>query len=302
MGRRKKTYVDTSARSLAGGKGGECLSLNLKRLINHYSNIALNMYEWEGLPKGVEGRHIEWGLYNNGQIFFTKTDVGFIALPCSAESEFNVYGDPLRVLVSGRGYTKSFGIDKGIRMLNNPLGTATRLDVMYYCKKIDDIEFSITRNLKYQNSPFIFGATRETEFSARLIMDKIDNNETHIILDKNFETEGKLGIEKIDLKKEFIADKLRIEQTEYEKQLLTRLGLNCSIKKEGGMSTTELNSNNMEIEMNQDLGLKYRKIACEEINKKFGLNISVKAVADRLNFIVDDNGNCTHTVKEGGNE
>ena len=30
--------------------------------LEHYRNIALNLYEWENLPEGMEGRHIEQAL------------------------------------------------------------------------------------------------------------------------------------------------------------------------------------------------------------------------------------------------
>ena len=36
---------------------------------------------------------------------------------------------------------------------------------------------------------------------------------------------------------------------------------------------------------------KFRKLACEEINKLFGLNVSVRKVSSDLNEVKDDQGN-----------
>ena len=59
---------------------------------------------------------------------------------------------------------------------------------------------------------------------------------------------------------------------------MTLFGLNNVIDKKERLIVDEANANNDYINRNVDLLFKNRKIACNEINKKFGLNISVKRV------------------------
>lgn len=294
---KNKKYLDTSARTLNAYDG----SSNFVRLFNHYTNIALNLYEWEGLPKGIESRFVEKALFDKGQAFFGIDDMlGYICLPCSSQSSFNVYGEPLNVLVTGYGYTKTFDINDGIKIHNNAMEMPTLTQIHHYCRKIDEIEYAIQTNLDFQNSPYVFACDKSTEFTFKQVMNKIKNKEDAIFLDKNLMRDGQIGVNVIELKKEYIVDKLRTEKEELERELLTILGLNCVINKESGMNTTELNSNNMLIEINQEVGFLPRKKACDEINKKFGLNLSVKIKLDELKLDMtgseneegdDNNGN-----------
>ena len=59
---------------------------------------------------------------------------------------------------------------------------------------------------------------------------------------------------------------------------MTLFGLNNVSDKKERLIVDEANANNDYINRNVDLLYKNRKIACNEINKKFGLNISVKRV------------------------
>ena len=78
-----------------------------------------------------------------------------------------------------------------------------------------------------------------------------------------------------------IADKLQEHKNNLVCELLTILGLNNNdsnnLKKER-LIVDEVNANNQEIEMYLDTDYKNRKKACDEINNKFGLNITVEKV------------------------
>ena len=79
----------------------------------------------------------------------------------------------------------------------------------------------------------------------------------------------------------FVADKLQEHKNNLVCELLTILGLNNNdsnnLKKER-LIVDEVNANNQEIEMYLDTDYKNRKKACDEINNKFGLNITVEKV------------------------
>ena len=88
----------------------------------------------------------------------------------------------------------------------------------------------------------------------------------------------------------YVADKLLEEKKKIENELLTLFGLNNVIEKKERMIVDEANANNDYINRNVDLLYKNRKQACDEINEKFGLNISVKRVNNIEEKIYNEGG------------
>ena len=88
----------------------------------------------------------------------------------------------------------------------------------------------------------------------------------------------------------YVADKLLEDRKKIENELLTLFGLNNVIEKKERMIVDEANSNNDYINRNVDLLYKNRKQACDEINEKFGLNISVKRVNNIEEKIYNEGG------------
>ena len=277
MAKNKKCF-DMSARYL------DCYgSHGFTRLFNQYTNLALKRYEWKNLPKGITSKHIEQALYKHGQVFFTEDPIlGLLCLPCSTNGNYNVYGDPTKLLVTGFGFTKTYDINSGIRILDNWTEYPLVNHVNYYVKKLEDLEYAIQRNIEQQNNPYIFSCTKNNEFSIRNVFNKIKNREEAIYVDKNLNDGATIGLETTDISKPYVVDKYRQEYYELEKELLTLIGINCIHNKESGMSYTELNSNNVLIEMYLEDGLINRQKAADEINAKFGLNIEVVATVRKI--------------------
>lgn len=261
---------------------------NLLRLYNHYKTLALNVYRWEGLPSEIESKHIEQFLFENGQAFFTIDPVlGYICLKCNQQNGMNVYGEPLGYAVTGYGYMKTFSADNGIRIRNNDLCTPTMLHIIHYARKMDEIEKTISQNLRQQKFPYIITTTKTNEFSAKALWNKIENGEDALFIDKKWDEEGELRLQAIPTLAPYLIDKLHIHKLELERELLTFLGLDCVVEKKERLIADEANANGEQILLNLDLGFKTRREACELINKKYGLNISVKKVINDL--VIEDN-------------
>lgn len=299
MGRQKK-YIDMSARYLT-----DCTSPEFTRLFSMYTNLALKRYEWRNLPKGLDSKVIEQALYKHGQVFFTEdkfNGVGLICLPCSSNGNFNVYGEPTQLLVTGWGYTHTYPIDEGVRILDNYQIYPLMRHIVHYAEKLEELEYAIKRNIRQQNNPYIFSTTKQTELTIKNAFKKIENREEAIYIDKNFNNGEGIGLEATDISRPYAVDKYRQEYHELEKELLTLLGLNCVINKESGMNVTELNSNNMLIDMYLEDGLKNRQKAVEEINKKFGLNIEVVATVREMEKLFMDQMEENKVTEEGGED
>ena len=264
------------------------------RLYLHYKNIALNTYRWDNLPDGLESRHIERALFENGQAFFTEgLDVEcplYMCLPCAQSGGLNIYGDPTGYILTGLGNGKVFhvsDVEKGVRILNNDMAIPTAHHIRHYAKRMYEIDKTIQANLRQQKFPYIVGTTKNNEFTMKNIVDQVDRGEPAVFVDKMLMEEGKLGIQSLRTDSPYLIDKLVQYRNELEKELLTFLGLNSTIQKKERLVVDETNANNSQIEMNLDLGFKQRELACEMINKKFGLNITVEKTIKTLDPVFD---------------
>lgn len=247
--------------------------------LEHYRNIALNLYEWENLPEGMEGRHIESALLHHGQAFFYDNDsLGFICLPCSNSGQMNVYGEPTSIIVSGHGFSENKHITEGVRILNNPRVIPTDITLNYYCMKLAQIDSTINTNLIQQKVPFIFATSKENELTIKNLYAKMYSGEPAIFIDQTLlNANGDLNIQSVSCEAPYLIDKLQQHRFEVEKELLTFLGINTTIEKKERLLQDETNANNEQITLNVEIGLREREKACEEINQRYGLNIEVYA-------------------------
>ena len=126
-----------------------------QKYYNQFTLLALNMFEWENLPDGIETRHIEKPLIEFGYSFFYNDyDYGFVCLPCSITG-FNIYNEPTKVTINNQIIHKTLNVDDGVLILNNDLRTGLYPIIMNYASRLSEIETSINTNIYQQKFPFI---------------------------------------------------------------------------------------------------------------------------------------------------
>ena len=239
---------------------------------NQFMLLALNMFQWENLPEGIETRHIEKPLIELGYSFFyNDPDYGYVCLPCTIVG-FNIYNEPTRVQINNQIIHRSMDIDKGVLILNNDLRTGLYQIIVNYASRLTEIETSINTNIYQQKYPFIVECSKDNEMSVRQMLKNIHENEPYILVKKKLDL---MDIKIDGLSVPYVADKLLEDRKKIENELLTLFGLNNVIDKKERLIVDEANANNDYINRNVDLLYKNRKQACDEINKKFGLNINV---------------------------
>lgn len=254
------------------------LATEYQRLYSHYRNIALNLYTWENLPNGIESRHIEEALYRHGQVFFYEDKtLGLMCLPCSSSGTMNVYGEPTRLNVVGIGYNQMKNASEGIRILNNDSALPTHSHINHYAKKMAEIDDIMTQNLRQQRFPYVFSTTKQNEFSIKQMFKKIYEGAQAVFIDKDMMSNSDSTLRVLSTESPYLLDRLQIQKAEYEREMLTFLGLNSTVQKKERLIVDEANANNSYIDMSLNLGLKTRQRAVDLINEKFGLNITVTA-------------------------
>ena len=279
MGRKRKPVVNDN------------IERETARLTKHYQMLALNRYRWENLPNGIESRYIEQMLYDNGECaMFDHPDLGLCVLRSSSRENLNIYGEPTKLTLSGFNEHRTVMMDECVRILNNDLGLPTQQNILYYSRRMAEIDDIIMQNLRQQRVPYLFATDENNSFSMKALYDRIYQGEPAIFIDKEMLKGEPENIMVIPTVAPYLVDKLQIQKQEMERELLTFLGINNTLEKKERLIVDETNSNNQFIKMSSDIGYKQRLLACEMMNEMFGLNVSVKETQDEFQEEVNDSG------------
>ena len=269
MGRKRKPVVNDN------------IERETIRLTKHYQMLALNRYRWENLPNGIESRYIEEMLYDNGECaMFDHPDLGLCVLRSSSRENLNIYGEPTKLTLSGFNEHRTVMMDECVRIMNNDLALPTLSNIVYYARRMAEIDDIIMQNLRQQRVPYLFATDDNNSFSLKTLYDRMYQGEPAIFVDKEMLKGEPENIMVLPTQAPYLVDKLQIQKQEMERELLTFLGINNTLEKKERLLVDETNSNNQLIKMASDIGFKQRQLACEQLNKMFGLNVNVIETQD----------------------
>ena len=279
MGRKRKPVIN------------DAIERETIRLTSHYQMMALNRYKWENLPNGIESRYIEQMLYDNGECaMFDHPDLGLCVLRSSSRENLNIYGEPTKLTVTGFNEHRTVMMDDCVRILNNDLGLPTHTDILYYARRMAEIDDIIMQNLRQQRVPYLFATNENNQYSIKSLYDRMYQGEPAIFIDGDMLKGEPENIMVLPTQAPYLVDQLQLQKQEMERELLTFLGINNTLEKKERLLVDETNSNNQYIKMASDLGFKQRQLACEQINKMFGLNVTVSETQDEFQQEVMDDG------------
>lgn len=247
-------------------------------LLNEFINLAINRFTWENLPFGLTSEQLEYMLIRFGELGgFKSKNQGILILPTFGESDVNVYGLPTKYRVESLNgqYTDSVDIDDIVLLKNNPTGTGDMETLQIFAKKIDDIESTQDVNLFQQNIPKIILTDENGKLTGKNLIQKLREYKFVIFGKKSLAS----SIEKsdvLDTSSPYLLDKLQDYKGDLRNELLTFLGINNNnVDKKERLITDEVNANNELISIMLDLMYDLRQRFCEEMKKKFNLDIKV---------------------------
>ena len=249
--------------------------LTFRTLFDKFKLIAMNEWEWEGLPEGILPRHIEKFLFSKGQAcFFRKPGASFMCLECDPGGDVNVYGDPLWYRAIGVNYQHKVKADDCVIIRNNLLALPTYNFLLHYVNKLTEAERTMDVNMKACKTPVVFACDDKDVLSFKQIFRQVDGNVPAIFADRALNLDA---ITTFQTGVKFLGNEIMDYKRSVESDLLTFLGQdNTPVDKKERLITDEAESNDQLIASFADLQLDARQKACEEINAMFGLNISVR--------------------------
>lgn len=252
-------------------------------LYHRFRLLAINQFKWSGLPETIQERHIESVLFDEGRVlFFEDKELGLLCLPAMEGTGVNVYGDPLHY--SASGFNKTFHdikLDKCVLIENNKLRMPTFLAVDYFVNQLYEVVRTRDTNIKTLKAPFFVVCDDKNVMTYKKIMEEIEKNNVAVFGDKSFNIDEAIKVFQTGVKP--LTTELTDTYHDIMNEALTYLGINnANTDKKERLITSEADSNNQFIDSCASMFLEARQRACEEINKKFGLNMSVELRTPRI--------------------
>lgn len=243
--------------------------------VNRLTELSISMFDWKNLPNTIDARFLELALFNDGMAVFFKDEVmGYLGLQVMIGGTLDVYRIPTtRTAFAQNGYQMKLDQSNSVIIFNNMLHTNSILDVQEMSKRLYEIQRTIDVNVIQQKTPKIITCTENQRLVMKNLYAQYMGNEPFIFGDKNLDLSG---IKTFDTTSPYVADKLYDLKTQYWNEALTYLGIsNVNTVKKERMITDEVQRNLGGTIASRYSRLFMRQQACEQINKMFGLNISV---------------------------
>jgi len=250
---------------------------NVKLIYERLKNLALNMFEWEGLPEDMRPEYIERLLYTFGGALFCKNKYSdqLICVQAAPAGGFNIYGEFLAYQGMGSNeYNEHYEAEECVYIRNNALKVNTHDNLMMFAIRIAGIERTIDVNVNSQKTPRIVVCDDKDILTFKNIFRQVDGNVPAIYADKSLNVDS---LNVLDITAPFVADKLADLKHDIWNDALSFLGIdNANTDKRERLVKDEVNANNSFVDFNALYMLQAREIACKEINVMFGCNVSVK--------------------------
>lgn len=264
---------------------------NLEGVRAHYYNtfleLAVNRFRWKGLPENIDARYLEFYLTRNGAIDFVWDDVlqEFNAFMCTWTG-FDDYYNPTDfhiVLPTGRNIDAN--TYDSVIIWNNFMRISDIPTINMFADAITNIFVSAMVNVNAQKTPVAMLADSEKEKLTieNAYMQWQGNRPVIWVKDKNVLD----AFQVIKTDAPFVAPELMNLKDRIMEEFLKWLGVKVPLTngRERLIVNEQADANAVTFQL-RNRGLHSRQIACEQINKKFGLNLSVEFNED-LGSLVD---------------
>jgi hypothetical protein len=261
-----------------GKKQTQAEWLNDQTYLMYYDMLydyALSMFEWEGLPDEINKRFLEKTILDNGSaVFFNDDQFGYMAMPVVPKGYVNPYLEPIQYEAVSVGYNKSLDLDTGVIIWNNYSRKSIKPILEAFAFRLYKVERAMDVNIAQQKFPLIVMTDESQRMTMQNLMEKWDGNELFIFGNKKgFDPES---VKALPTGVPYVADKLMEYRHNLWNNAMTFLGIgNAKQDKKERLVSDEVSANDEQIMSSRYVMLRARQDACELINKKFGLNVSV---------------------------
>lgn len=264
-------------------------------------NIAVGSFKWTGLPDGLPSWMLENFLFFYGQVAaFEDSTGGLMILPAYQADQPNKYYVYQRYSVFGMNFQKQISLNDCVLFWNNSAHSDSCTIVSEYADRINSINLTDMMNIRQLRFPWMFGGDEQQINSLKAALTQANENNFALFTTNSVQSALREGVG-FQTGVSYLGDDLKKHRDDIYNEVLTLLGFdNTPITKKERLITDEAHANDMQINFFRQDRLKCRQEAAEEINKKFGTNISVEWTGGNIEYLTG-RGDITSKAKaEGG--
>lgn len=239
-------------------------------------NLATSIFKWENLPASVDERFLEMLLVMTGKALFSydermvvnENDSGLIVTRYAMNGSLNMYGIPTerRAYVGWTGYNRIVDETNSVIVFDNHMRVPPIMTIMFYAKKLWDLDRTMDINLTAQKTPILLEADKESKLTILNAFKSFVGNMPVIFAKKGANLANSVNVLKTDAP--FIADKISQIRKEYWNEALSNLGImNVNIGKKERLVQDEVKNSLGDINGILQNKLSERLRACDDLNR-----------------------------------
>lgn len=239
--------------------------------------VALNAVRWDGLPETVRQMVIERYLYYYGNAVFFKDEIldQYFVLPITAEYDWDVDHYPIEYDVTDwRGRRWHLSKDNSVIIWNNYQRVPSIPMAQLFATRLTNTMRTSDNHLEAQRIGKIIVAPENKRRGVKALLDRVKGFHLFTIVSPAAaELSGQVTV--LDTELDYIGDKIDNHYSFIWHDCMQYFGITSTSDKKSGMTAEEIMSENDTAISGQGALLNSREDAVKEINKMFGLNISV---------------------------
>lgn len=264
-------------------------NLQYNLVYNYYlarlTSIAISVFKWEGLPKGINENAMEWWLYRYGKVLFVhdegiaqdpmqRSPEGYAVMKVALGNTMDIYNLPeVRYAYTANAdhsFAK-FTAEDSVVVFDNVLGYPMDAGMRMYAEQLTNIDMAMYVNTFQQKTPRIIKCNEKQRLSLKNLFQQVDGFEVAIWADKDLDLSG---VEVLDTVAPYVSDKMETLKHQVWNDALTFAGVeNTNTDKKERLISDEVTSNMGDVEASRFTRLNMRLQASEWIQETFGIEI-----------------------------
>ena len=241
--------------------------------------IVVNRFTWRDLPDGIDHRFLEMRLmYEGNAVFYYDDDFNrYVVGRAALTGQPNVYDNPTKFNVIRAGMpNKMLSAKSCVPIYANYLREPDMDVVEVFSAKLAHIDRTIDINLINQRHPVVFSGTEEQRLSAINTFRQLKDGEPFIVANPSLDPTNSMVAFKTEVSDMSTLNLILAKQKLWN-ECMTLLGVNnANQDKKERLVADEVSANDEQVMVNRGIGLNARTDACQLINQKWGLNVSVE--------------------------
>lgn len=249
-------------------------------------NLAISVFNWKNLPRGVDERMLEFWLLRDGFVGFfydealksderNRAPEGYAVLPMMISGQWDMYEYPRdRRAYAVNGFNYQCTEDNSVIIFQNYLRVPMWLTLWQYAFRLAEVQRTIDINCKQQRTARVIRCDERQRLTYLNAAKEVDEGANWVTGDKSLDLDN---IEVLDITTPYVANEMQVYKHQLWNEALTYLGIeNVNTDKKERLISDEVVNNMGDVEAERFTRLNARKQACNEINELFGLDVDVE--------------------------